>query len=135
MNINQMFGDFLKAADIKGQRVMVTMESISIKKIGDDGEEKPVLRFIGKDKGLVLNKTNAGMIAHFYGPETDDWMGRQIGLHVEPVSFQGRIVDAIRVAVPQTANTQAAQPATTQPVAAQPAGEDFNFDEGDQIPF
>ena len=70
-----------------------------MEKVGDDGD-KPALHFVGKDKALILNKTNTNMIAYRYGQETDAWMGQQIGLHVEPVQFKDKIVDAIRVQLP-----------------------------------
>ena len=49
------------------------------------------------DKGLCLNKTNAGTIADLYGPETDAWIGRQIRLFATEVPFGAEQVLAIRV--------------------------------------
>ena len=63
-----------------------------------------VLKFQGETKGLVLNKTNASMIAHDYGREIDDWVGKTIECYKDAVPYQGRIVDAIRVRVPQTSD-------------------------------
>jgi hypothetical protein len=57
--------------------------------------------FAGKEKGLVLNKTNANMIVEIAGSdETEDWEGVQIVLYSTRVDFQGRRVDAIRVDYP-----------------------------------
>lgn len=137
MNINEMFpGNYLKAADFPVPRVM-TIKAVTIETIGDEKTEKPVLHFFEAAQGLILNKTNASMLAHIYGNNTDAWLNRPIELHAEPVSFQGKIVNAIRVRMSQqpVAQVQAApvapvmqpqapamQPAAVvaQPVAPQP---------------
>jgi hypothetical protein len=46
--------------------------------IGDD--ERPILYFGGKEKGLALNKTNANTIANVFGDDTEDWRGGEIVL-------------------------------------------------------
>lgn len=100
MNINDAFpSNYLKAADLKGQVVTVVMANVAHEKIGDD--DKLILYFDGKDKGLVLNKTNANNIAAIYGPETDSWRGQKVALATAWVDFQGRSVEAIRVRPPQ----------------------------------
>ena len=66
--------------------------------LGND--DKPVVYFENKEKGLVLNKTNATVIAAGYGPETDGWVGKPITLYPAKVSFQGQMVAAIRVELP-----------------------------------
>lgn len=98
MKIGSAFpSTFLKAADLQGRRVTVQIDRVTIEDLGD-GEKKPVLHFIGKDRGLVLNKTNAARIEEFTGTdETDEWHGASIVLFVDRVDFQGKRVDAIRV--------------------------------------
>lgn len=99
MNINDAFpSNYLKASDLKGQLVTVLMSDVRWEKLGDD--DKPVLYFEGKEKGLVLNKTNANNIAGLYGPETSDWLGKAITLVESMVDFQGRSMPAIRVRAP-----------------------------------
>ncbi len=93
-------GSYLKAEDIKGHRVAVTIETATMEEVGqgDEKAEKPVLHFVGKDRGVVLNKTNWARIADLLGSdESDDWEGQRIVLGVERVDFQGKRVDAIRV--------------------------------------
>ena len=65
----------------------------------DQGGEvsKYIMAFEGKDKKLVLNKTNANLIAGQHGEETDNWIGKQIKLYEAQVDFGGRTVPAIRV--------------------------------------
>jgi molybdopterin converting factor small subunit len=100
MRISTAFpSDYLKAGDLGGRTVRVVMSHVEMKDIGDD--HKPVLYFQGKDKGMVLNKTNANNITALYGDDTDLWSGREIMLFPAMVDFQGKTVEAIRIRAPQ----------------------------------
>src|ERR1700743_2333999 len=88
MHIDSAFpSKFLKASDLQGRSVTVKMGRVEQEKIGDD--MKLILYFQGKEKGVVLNKTNANNIAAIYGGETEDWYGKEIHLVETMVSFQG----------------------------------------------
>lgn len=107
MRIDAAFpSNYLKASDLQGEMVTVTMSHIKMEPVGEDN--KPVLYFAGKKKGLVLNKTNSYVIAETYGPETDAWVGQRIQLFDALVDFQGRQVAAIRVRIPKAAARPAA---------------------------
>ena len=101
MHIGNAFpSTYLKAIDLQGRAVQITMHSVTMEEIG--GDIKPVLFFQDqhgqrKDRGLVLNKTNSNIIAEMYGWETDDWVGKPITLYPARVEFQGKLVDAIRI--------------------------------------
>ena len=98
MNINELYpSDYLKAADLKGKSVLLKMEAVEMKELGSD--KKPVLYFKGKDKGLVLNKTNGMIIASVYGPETSNWSGKEVKIYPGKTSFNGQMVDCIKVEV------------------------------------
>lgn len=100
MNINQAFpSKYISAPDLQGRHVTVVMSSVIMEEIRSDQgvQEKPVLYFQGKEKGLVLNQTNANSIADIYGPETEAWMGNSIELYPTRVQFGNRMVDAVRV--------------------------------------
>ncbi len=98
-NINEAFpSNYVKAADLKGRQISVRMDRVEYEMIGDD--KKLILYFVGKDKGMVLNKTNANNIATIYGDETDDWHDQEIVLFEAMVDFQGKTVPAIRVKAP-----------------------------------
>lgn len=100
MNINEAFpSKYLKASDLQGRRIEVIMADVKTEKLGDDF--KPILYFKGKEKGVVLNKTNANAIIDAYGPETDEWFGKPIILFEAMVEFQGKRGPAIRVDVPR----------------------------------
>ena len=96
MNINDSFpSNYIKAGDLQGQARRLVMERIESEEIGDD--IKPILYFQGAKKGLVLNKTNANLIASAYGPETDGWIGKEIELFPTQTEFRGQTVDCLRV--------------------------------------
>lgn len=100
MDISTLFsGSYLKAADLAGQVRRVTIDGCAPEQVGQS-EVKPVLKFRGVPKGLVLNKTNGMLIAASYGTETLNWAGRELELYPENVLFQGQVVPAIRVRVP-----------------------------------
>ena len=122
---------FLKAADLGGREVKVIMANVEREKIGDD--TKPVLYFKGKEKGVVLNKTNAGTISDAYGDDTDEWTGRELILFEAQVDFQGKTVAAIRVRQP-TAKDRAAS-SHQAPPPRRPASENPADPLSDDIPF
>ena len=93
-------GKTLKASDLQGKARKVRIESYEIKEFDDDGKKskKAILNFAGKDKGLVVNKTNAQIIAHNTGSDDlDDWVGKEIIMYPTKVNFGDNMVDAIRV--------------------------------------
>ena len=101
MKISEEFGgSYLKAADLKGKQVRVIIDNVSRELFRDDkgGEaQKLVVWFRGKEKGLVLNKTNAESIAAMHGDDTDDWTGREIRLYAANVQAFGEMMKAIRI--------------------------------------
>lgn len=114
MKISSAFpSTYLKASDLQGRRVKVQMSHVNMEDLG--GDLKPILFFVGKDKGLVLNKTNTNAIVAVYGDDTDNWHGNTIELYEAQVDFQGRTVAAIRVHVPRIAQTAISQPARPTP--------------------
>ena len=99
MNINDAFpGAYLKATDLQGRAAAVIIESCTIEKMGED--TRPVLHFQGKDKALVLNKTNANTVVERYGEETDAWTGKPLTVYPTTTDYQGKRVACLRVRVP-----------------------------------
>jgi len=132
MDINSAFpSNYLKAADLRGGRVTVAIDSVVIENIGD--EDKPIVYFQGKEKGLVLNKTNANMITEIAkSSETEQWPGVRVTLYSCKVDFQGRRVDAIRVDYPPKAALSQAM----QEQAPPPSDNDRPHDDDESgVPF
>ena len=110
MRISQAFpSNYIKAADLQGQVVRAVITDCQLEDLG--GESKPVLRFQDKEKGMVLNKTNATTLADAFGDDTSGWRGKVIEIFSARVSFQGRMVDGLQVRAP------------TQPSQAVPAAD------------
>jgi hypothetical protein len=103
MNIMSQFENrYYKAADLGGSARRATIAGCEVEDLGE-GEHKPVLRFVDKPKGVVLNRTNAEILASLLGPETTAWVGREIELYPDKTMFNGRMVDCLRVRVPTPA--------------------------------
>lgn len=84
-----------------GEEKTVTIKEVKqeIVKNQNGSEECTVVYFEEDIKPLILNKTNAEMIAKVWGtPFIEDWKGLQIILKVKKVSAFGEMVDAVRVA-------------------------------------
>lgn len=103
MNVTELYpSTYLKAADLGGTRHHLTISKVELADVGS-GEMKPVIHFLHKDRGLVLNKTNAFIIAEAYGVNTDSWPGKSITLYSHQVNFQGKIVDGVAVIAGESA--------------------------------
>ena len=77
---------------------MVADPANTIKSADQRVIDKPILHFEGKDRGLVLNKTNARAIARRHGPTMDEWIGKEIQIYQARVdAFGERDVPAVRV--------------------------------------
>lgn len=125
---------YLKAADLQGQQVTVKIDRVEFEMIGDD--KKLIIYFQGKDRGVVLNRTNANNISAIYGDEMDEWRGMTVVLFEAMVDFQGKTVPAIRIKGPSKFKSGLPQ----EPRAAKPAvrsQDDPRSDDdmNDSIPF
>jgi hypothetical protein len=135
MKISEEFpSQYLKASDLGGREVRVTMGRVEREEIGTD--KKLVLYFKGKEKGVVLNKTNANTIGDAYGDDTDDWYDQPLILFSIRTEFQGKPVDGLRCRVPTPKDNRQmapkADPISSGPPAGHPA--DVTIDD-DAIPF
>lgn len=91
---------YVRAADLQGRDVTVEIASVAMEELvmaGGKKDKKPVMHFAGKDKSLVLNKTNATTIAKTLGNDTDQWVGKSITLYPTKTACGGEQVDCIRV--------------------------------------
>lgn len=131
-NIDSVFpSNYLKASDLGTAAPVVTIDRLEIEPVGRDKEMKPVIYFQGKEKGLVLNKTNASKIAALTGSkDTDDWAGCQIRIYATETEFGGESVECIRIKPVGTA-------AKAKPAAAPQPEPEPEFDGGfdPDVPF
>lgn len=132
MQITTAFpSEFLRAADLQGRQIEVVMDRVEMKEIG--GDQKPVLYFEGKQRGLVLNKTNAGTISDTYGDETEGWAGEHVIIYPAETDYQGKRVPCIRVKVPRPQSRVAEPQRAVAPPQAPPNSASINIE--DEIPF
>lgn len=92
MKISEIFqSKYLKADDLHGKRVIVRITSVTLEEISDT-DSKPIMRFAGHEKGVVLNRTNSTACAQMFGDSTESWIGQQVELLAMPTHFQGKRV-------------------------------------------
>lgn len=143
-DIYQSNSQWLRASDLQGTKPVVTIEGVEMSEFKERNgttKQQIVLRFVGKDKKLGLNLTNARRIADLIGSgNTDDWVGYSIKLYSEKVEFNGQMVDAIRIFpdLPEQ-NGRQAQAASAQFAPPQHTGPNVNVPPtpkaDDDIPF
>lgn len=100
----EMFpSDYIKSEDVSGEGTPFKILEVITEEFNDIEtslkEKKPVVRFHGEKKKLILNKTNWERLEKLFGPESDDWANKKITLRLEAVSAFGKTVDAVRVKV------------------------------------
>lgn len=132
---------WLKAADIQGREVIVTIESIRQEEFDDDVKGKVmknILIFTGADKELILNVTNGKTIFDAYG-EPQNWIGKQVVLFVMTVQGPNGSGPGIRLRAHYgEAAVAAAPPATAnEPAAIRVGGSTVHPDStgDDDLPF
>lgn len=84
-----------------GEEKVVTITEVKREAVKNEkGTEECTVAYFAEDvKPLILNKTNAKMIAKVWGtPYIEDWAGCRIKLKVKKVSAFGEMTDAVRVA-------------------------------------
>ena len=139
MKISAAFpSNYLKCDDLGGQPRVVTVRACVMEELGQgrDKEKKPVLYFSKGPKGLVLNITNARVIAKAYGDDTGNWAGELVEIYPTQVEFKGDLVDAIRVRIPDVPATGAVEVnAATDTTAAPMADDKLDEELNDEIPW
>ena len=123
-NINDAFpSNYLKASDLKGAQAVVTIDRVEFEEVGRDKEEKPVIYFVGKTKGVVLNKTNARKITEITGSAiTEEWAGHAIVLYPTETEFAGETVECLRVKPVNKARMQRITPPPPPPPPEEHSG-------------
>ena len=99
-------GNYLKASDVmNGDRVtfMDEGEWTESKFTKEDGS--PRMQFVmtvkckGEEKKMRINKTNSDTLVDAYGPETQEWIGKQAIITIEKVLVAGKKLDTIMLSV------------------------------------
>ena len=108
---------YLKQTDVHDEMLVTVVKvgKANIAREGDEPEYKWLVRFQEFAKPMVLNSTNIKRLAKACGDDTDDWVGKQITLYVDPdVEFAGNVVGGLRIkAKPVKQPTRQVMPAKT----------------------
>lgn len=139
-NINDSFpSNYLKASDLKGNQAVVTIDRVEFEPVGRDREMKAVIYFVGKQKGVVLNKTNARKITEITGSAlTEEWHGSAIVLYPTETEFAGETVECIRVKTVAKGTSRMQRMTKPEPPPPPPPAVDDDhetFASDDDIPF
>lgn len=97
-NLNYLGSYAFQPGETKTLTIKEVKREIVHNPAGGTSEECTVAHFVEDVKPLVLNATNAKMIAKVWGtPYIEDWAGHKITLKVKKISAFGEMVDAVRV--------------------------------------
>jgi len=93
---------YLKGDDLRGGTATVKIESVGLENIGmEDGPDdlKAVMHFVGKSKGMIVNRTNFELLElYLKSDESDNWVGAEILIWNDPtVMFKGERKGGLRV--------------------------------------
>lgn len=142
MNINELKqSNFLTKGDC-GQGILVTIKHIDQQNVAMAGapeELKYCIHFGEHEKPMVLNSTNAQLIAQIAkSEETDHWTGVKIVLYNDPsIMFGGKVCGGIRVRAPRgkAAAQQSAPVPKPAPVQREPEPVASEGEDDPEIPF
>lgn len=139
MNVNDIFPSrFLKAHDLGGKAFTLTIKAVTLEDVGHgaERESKLTIAFEKATKMMLLNRTNAMIIASLYGPETDSWVGKAVCVYSARVKAFGAWHDALRIKEQIPARNVGAEK-MTEAMQEQPPIDDENdlldVDEADSL--
>ena len=98
-------GSYLRQEDVD-RPALVTIASVELEMLENDRgkDQRPVIYFEELSRGLVCNATNWDACEVGFGADdTDDWVGRQCVLFVDPsVTFGSKRVGGLRIRMPKS---------------------------------
>jgi hypothetical protein len=120
MRVSRTYGgNHFKGEEMDDKPLLLTIDQVDCKEFSSDGgpaKEKLVMAFKETDQTMVVNMTNAQIIAGLYGDETDDWVGEKIVVFKGRTRFGSKMVDCVSVRGPRpAANAGALNPAAQPP--------------------
>lgn len=140
MNVNDLFpSKYLKAHDLGGKAYTLTIRTVTLEDVGHGAEKesKLAIAFEKATKLMLVNRTNAMIIASLYGPETDQWKGKAVVVYSARVKAFGAWHDALRIKEQIPARNVGAE-RMTEAMQEEPPLDDENdlldVDEGAAVP-
>jgi len=107
MDFEQLFnGRFLRWFDVEDP-ALVKITGIKKEELNLPGKsekvEKPIIEFsvlrgtTGNKTELVLNKTNASLIAEIHGRKVSGWLDKEVVFHKSQTRLRGAPVNCVRI--------------------------------------
>lgn len=82
---------------------------------------------------LGLNQTNLRALRSAWGPESDNWVGKEVELYLGQTKWQGEVRDSVMVRTISPSTTWNRQSTGQKPLTRAPAKSQQDFD--DSVPF
>ncbi len=82
---------FLKAGELKGRDVTLTISGIALEDLPQDKggtRVRGILSFNGTKKQLVLNRTNGEAIKALFGRDTGEWIGKRVTFYPAHINME-----------------------------------------------
>jgi hypothetical protein len=97
--------NYIKTEDLQGREHLLTIDTVEIGSVNNQEtgkpEDKAIIFFKGKNKGMVLNVTNWDTLEEMYGEDSDDWQGCPMILYPTTCRFGNKKVDCMRIKIPK----------------------------------
>lgn len=137
MKISDAFpSKYFRGQDFTKPRIL-TIESVYMEKFPNGA--RPVIRFRGEQRHLVLNQTNTALLEQAFGDETEDWHGLEVEIHAVDTVYDGKECQGARVR-PIPREKQVQQPLSNQkkplksPSESKPTPKDKNGGNDSLVP-
>ena len=107
MDMRKQFpSKWLSADDLGTREFAMTIRVVKVENVSQEGQDnKPVIYFENAKKGLSLNVTNNKTLMGAFGPESDNWVGKEVILHAVDTLYMGKPTRGVRVRVQQQYGT------------------------------
>lgn len=112
---------WLASEDLGDKEAIVTIETAEIFAAvefdqGRTEENVGAIKFVGKEKRLVLNSVNRKALVNLFGMNSADWRGKKVALYVDfNVKMMGKKVAGVRIkACPESVRSISKAPSITE---------------------
>ena len=97
---NDFGGKYMNATHIT-EPFVGTVERVEREDVDGNAKMKPVLYFVGRERGVVLNATRYDTVsAMAKSRDTDDWVGMRVQVKRGSTRFANKVVDCVEFGLP-----------------------------------
>lgn len=73
--------EFITGEEIGQREIKLVIANVVMKKMPNSNDHKPVMYFVGKERGMVVNSGNWDVMKTVYTDESDLWAGKTVILY------------------------------------------------------